>query len=425
MTAGGPPSIAGLQLVPNVVTQGSGDEEATIDVLFRFSDSDGDASKYAVTVADGSGAEVATETGNCSTSGAKTGTTTVQLRVPTANPGTYTIRVRVTDLLGLVSNTIDGMLEVKKAASGPAWTTGSPEPTPRGESAAGVIDGKLYVVGGSTGGGGKVDNAVPVSVLECYDPETDTWTARSPMPTPRMGLAAAVADGKLYTMGGTTLASDDGCLTALTTVEAYDPRTDTWTTRSSMPEAKAGFGAATIDGRIYAFGGGNAAPHALVYDPATDTWSQPPWGEWYRNSPGVSAVGERLYAVGGWWGSAVRDLIQYDPATDTWSWKSPMKAARWYLTSSVSNGLLYAIGGGTDTEQPDPFAEAFTNVDTVECYNPVTDTWSTKTPMPGPRAGMVSGSIGGRIYLVGGYDEYPEKGPPNGRLEIYDPLADP
>src|SRR5690349_18307638 len=76
------------------------------------------------------------------------------------------------------------------------------------------------------------------------------WSTVAAMPTARWGLAATTGtDGRIYAIGG----YNNGFLS---TVEAYDPGTNTWTTRASMRIARYGQGAATgPDGRIYVCGG--------------------------------------------------------------------------------------------------------------------------------------------------------------------------
>jgi hypothetical protein len=56
---------------------------------------------------------------------------------------------------------------------------------------------------------------------EAYDPTTDTWSARPAMPTARTGLVAGVANGTLYAIGG--LVSAAGPVPTATN-EAYSPR---------------------------------------------------------------------------------------------------------------------------------------------------------------------------------------------------------
>ena len=77
----------------------------------------------------------------------------------------------------------------------PVWSTGPAMPTARERLAAGVIDGKLYVVGGYTGS--SYSNA-----LEVYDPEANRWTSRVTTPFARSLLAAGVIDGEFYVVGG-------------------------------------------------------------------------------------------------------------------------------------------------------------------------------------------------------------------------------
>ena len=51
--------------------------------------------------------------------------------------------------------------------------------------------------------GGEVRGGRPTDSVECYDPFTDTWTEMRPMPEPRAGHAACVAERRLFVSGGT------------------------------------------------------------------------------------------------------------------------------------------------------------------------------------------------------------------------------
>ena len=59
----------------------------------------------------------------------------------------------------------------------------------------------------------------PLNVNEAYDPRTDTWTEKAPMPTSRQHLASTVVSGKLYAIGGRTAGKSSN----LGNNEAYDP----------------------------------------------------------------------------------------------------------------------------------------------------------------------------------------------------------
>ena len=78
-----------------------------------------------------------------------------------------------------------------------SWGAGSPMPTALMGPFTGVINNKIYVVGGENG-------STVFGLNQVYDPASDTWTTGSPMPTPRAGGASAVVNGILYTIGGQT-----------------------------------------------------------------------------------------------------------------------------------------------------------------------------------------------------------------------------
>jgi N-acetylneuraminic acid mutarotase len=208
-----------------------------------------------------------------------------------------------------------------------------------------ATNGKIYAIGGYGG------NASLVAVEE-YDPGSDTWTTRRSMPTPRSGLAVVGAqDGKVYALGGLSGPSGgNGVVDA--TVEVYDPVTDTWTTRASMPTARMNLAAVmTGNGKIYTIGGEGSTSNFLAvveaYDPIANTWSARASMSFPRYALGATATNDgNLYAIGGTYSSAVE---RYIPATDTWTTRTNLPVARGYLgVATATNGKLYAIGGQGD-----------------------------------------------------------------------------
>ena len=91
-----------------------------------------------------------------------------------------------------------------------------------------------------------------MNIVEEYNPQTDTWISKTSMPTARHALGLVTAsDGNIYAIGGF-----DGVGNSINTVEVYDPQTDTWMTGNSMPTARGNMGVvATNDGKIYVIGG--------------------------------------------------------------------------------------------------------------------------------------------------------------------------
>ncbi len=134
---------------------------------------------------------------------------------------------------------------VQVALSGPA-PTGRKVPTPRDHLTAAAIDGMLYAIGGRIDG----SYARNLNVNEAYNPATDSWARRPPLPTARSGIAAAVLDGEILVFGGE---STEGTFDE---VEAYNPRSDRWSKLPSMPTARHGLGAAALSGHVYVISGG-------------------------------------------------------------------------------------------------------------------------------------------------------------------------
>src|SRR5438270_467172 len=62
--------------------------------------------------------------------------------------------------------------------------------------------------------------------------QVNTWVFKAHMSTPRAGAAASLGhDGRIYVFGG--LAANGGA--PLSSAEAYDPSTDSWSSIASMP----------------------------------------------------------------------------------------------------------------------------------------------------------------------------------------------
>lgn len=62
------------------------------------------------------------------------------------------------------------------------------------EAGAAIVNGKVYVVGGFSGSA--------LGTTEEYDPDTDAWTPRASMPTARRSPVVAAVNDKVYAIGG-------------------------------------------------------------------------------------------------------------------------------------------------------------------------------------------------------------------------------
>ena len=270
------------------------------------------------------------------------------------------------------------------------WTRKADMPTAREGHSTSVVNGKIYVIGGAGGEGA-------LSTVEEYDPATDTWTRKADIPNPRPWLSTSVVNGKIYAIGGEFPPYDASKLAS--TVEEYDPVTDTWTRKADMPTARLGLSTSAVDGKIYAIGGGLGQPGPSVstveeYDPVTNTWTKRADMPTRREGVSTSVVNGKIYAIGGVDGDW--DAVEeYDPATDTWMRKTPMPTQRLYLSTSVVNDKIYAIGGWDNV-----------TLSTVEEYDPVADKWIKRADMPTARWVLGTSVVNGYIYAIGGAEQY-------------------
>jgi N-acetylneuraminic acid mutarotase len=225
---------------------------------------------------------------------------------------------------------IDNAWEYDPAAD--TWKALAPMPSKRGAGVAAAVGGKLYVIGGATTAPGAKDPGIvgprPHSVVgttEEYDPATNTWRVRSPMPTPRNHAAVGAVNGKIYVIGGRIGAAFiTGNVSNIDVVEEYDPATDTWgPPRARMPTARSAVAYAVRDGRIYVAGGEYqdarlAAAYRVLeeYNPATNEWINLPRMPLQRHGLAGAVVGNRLHLISGDVQSAGSGLTMHTPAHD-------------------------------------------------------------------------------------------------------------
>lgn len=285
-----------------------------------------------------------------------------------------------------------------QAGSDPGtWRTVTPLPTKRTEVAAAALEGKIYVVGGFEKPSlSNVLNFTITPSVEMYDPATDRWTSKRPLPVGLHHVGIGVAGGRLYIIGGYGK-SGLSVWNPVTTVYAYDPTTDTWTERAPMPTARGALSVTEHDGKLYAIGGYDQKANNAqveVYDPARNVWTtaaSPP-----RDHLAAAAVAGKIYAIGGRvngdYSQNLALVEMYDPAVDRWTRVSDLPTARSGITAAVVEGKIYVFGGegaaGTFNQN--------------EVYDPEQNKWQTMLPMPTARHGLGSAVVQGRIYVISG-----------------------
>ncbi len=287
------------------------------------------------------------------------------------------------------------------------WAAKAPMPTARAGLGVAAVNGKIYAIGGTTASGQYPPDGYRgdfVGTNEEYDPKTDTWTTKASMPTPRDYFAIATYQNKIYCIGGAVGYTVDewGLFYLYVTsgvTEVYDTVTDAWETRAPMPDEAMKFQAHVVNGKIYVMDG--SLPY--VYDPADDSWAlktrmPPP----YPSSSLVSVVVDNKIIVTGefstGFGSSEQKVLIYDTEADSWSEGTSgptiiIGGAAGATTGVKALQRIYVLGLARGLPPP--------SVNQV--YDPKTDTWATAIAMPTLRRDFGVVVVDEVFYVIGGY----------------------
>jgi len=313
---------------------------------------------------------------------------------------------------------ITGIIIVTKPANGAltacdSWTFVSSVPTNAsasmgvipsfGNILAAALDGELYCFGGinqhersgdyvwyginekyniETGNWTTIARPLSLTVVACqnkiysigtqtqvYDPSSNTWSNRTSLPEPLIEVKANVVDDKIYVISGVKYATLAGSVLSDVTY-VYDPELDSWSTMASIPTPVEGYASVVLDGKIYIMGGSA---------PSSD----------YSN-----------------W---VVDLVQiFDPKTNQWTVGKPLPTSVYAAAACATSGLfaperMYVVGGNqwyvpwVTSAVLTPHGTTFNQI-----YDPATGNWSIGASLPEPRWRCSLVNINDTLFVVGG-----------------------
>ena len=179
------------------------------------------------------------------------------------------------------------------------WTTMPDLPRKLAGGGLVAIDRKLYYFGGNDG---NRNDAVDHYVLD-LDNTAAGWQIRAVLPEARSHMGYLALGGKIYAIGGQH--GNDEELETVTTVNIYDPATNTWSAAAPMPAAISHISSSTfvLNGRIIVAGGETSHEHPTdrisAYDPATNSWTAMTNLPSSRFSGVAAAIGDDIYFTGG------------------------------------------------------------------------------------------------------------------------------
>ncbi|MEO6713250.1 MAG: kelch repeat-containing protein [Mycobacteriales bacterium] len=322
---------------------------------------------------------------------------------------------RITALVevGTASRVLDSSFTISNPVSG--WTTSfsyaaiATAPEGLSELNAIAVNGKVYAFGGFAN---NRPCCFPSRKAYVYDPAVNTWSALADLPHLGGSHIGLTTDGARYIYyAGGYVETEDGTQQYFGTAEGYryDSLTNTYARLPDLPQQRSAGGLEYLDGKLYFFGGNNAA---RTVD-AVETWMLDVAGggtAWTllnsdfpnpRNHLGSTVVGGKIFAVGGQLlGDASKPqstLNAFDVATGTWSTLAPLPVAVSHMDGSTfaMDGRLVVAGGYRST--------GYSNL--VWAYDPATNSWSSLTNLPVSRSSAGAEAIGShRFIFFGGGD---------------------
>ncbi|CAH1781616.1 unnamed protein product [Owenia fusiformis] len=227
-------------------------------------------------------------------------------------------------------------------------------------AAAVTGDNKIFLSGGTVrkfNYRGSISNEGVVQSLYMFDDVSCVWLVKKPMIYARFHHKLTVVDGYIFAIGGQNNQNE-----YLNSVEKYDLQSNIWTQVEPMPKIARCVAATSYRGDLYVFGGESKTE---VYD----------------------------------------SVYRYNLLDDQWTDLPPMSIGRSLAGCGIYKDKIYIIGGNSALSnrwKRDFIPEECVN--TVEVFDPETNSWGTGPDLPNAVCGAAVVKHGCEILVVGGED---------------------
>ena len=180
------------------------------------------------------------------------------------------------------------------------WTSIASNSDKRIPGACVAYKGKIYVIGG-------IHNIIfdLSDRIDFYDPITDHWSQKKPIPDVRLGICV-VAEDKVLVIGGWQPVSGQKRVRTSRTVQVYNPVTEKWEKKSDLPFGIVGT-AVALGSKVYVMGCGTGEipghtkdlTTVFVYDISKDTWKTTTPLPRLAVGAGFTVLDGSIYLIGG------------------------------------------------------------------------------------------------------------------------------
>ena len=190
-----------------------------------------------------------------------------------------------------------------------------------------------------------------------------------------------------------------------------------WKEVAPLKQKRYAMGGAVFRETLVVAGGcdGNDLSSVEFYQAAINEWRISSSLHQPRKDCALVASDQHLYAIGGWSNDkCLSNVERTGNLKEQFQQVQPMQMARQYLAAVNCNGTIYAIGGQSCKENN-------TTSNTVERYSADEDKWSYVSSMITERSAHAACVMKDKIYVVGGVDAFDNA---VHTIECYNPITD-
>lgn len=228
------------------------------------------------------------------------------------------------------------------------WHTGPALPEPLANAAAGIVDGRMVVAGGSALAGGE-GGVVVSDDLYLFDPTTESWQDGGVLPMPLAGAALVTHEDSLYVIGGWDGVAMHDVIWQLPLAKLGSATSADWMGVTRLPVAAAFLGATMVDGEIVVAGGFDGKRELTVvaaYTIRFNIWRRLPDLSTPRSGIVLINDGIALLALGGGWTHTIAGHERFDSVTNQWNVMASPFSGEWrHFGATLHEGSVYFVGG--------------------------------------------------------------------------------
>jgi N-acetylneuraminic acid mutarotase len=199
------------------------------------------------------------------------------------------------------------------------------------------VNDLFFIIGGDS----TYDYGYPGYMDICleFDPKTNTWDTKEPMPTKREKHNATYRKGFIHVLCG-----EDEPWNEISRHEIYNIESDSWDTAASAPFTASRPGVVTWrDSLIYLIN----RYSACFYDATTNSWDTATYLPTEFREGGVKIKGDSIFIVGGEYVGNILlgEINPSDPTEINWSWGEALPYMSTGNGLAIKNNKAYMIGG--------------------------------------------------------------------------------